>query len=473
MPAVRGSEVARDSPAVAEPGDARVTPEPHPLAPGERAGCAATAHRTRRRGRRIRRRRGARAPPCTRSPGGRCGTSRAGRGEAADLVDEAGVAHRGEALRRSASRSTGAVDRRAGHRTGNTGRAVLVDARHRTTRTAGRSSCDHLERAHDPARVAGLDPRRGRPGRRARARAYAAASPSSPASRASSSAAELEVLAREAAGRRRPPARRARCRRRAAPACRAPRCRRSRRAPRPGSARPTSPPTGSATSTRWCGDRGALGRRRLGGADVHAAVHLHRVDRDDLDVAERSREPRAPSADLPDAVGPTSARCVTARALPRGDRDADAARRRGRGRPSSSSPRSQCARRRGDRARRRTCPARASRPPARKCTSLFWRVRPDDHGRVLLRRALDQDLLDPTDPRRVVLARRAGSTRSVEPGIRSLHHLGGHEVVDHLRRRGAGPGREHERVRRVVAAPRRRPRACARSRRRSRPGSRR
>ena len=43
-------------------------------------------------------------------------------------------------------------------------------------------------------------------------------------------------------------------------------------------------------------DAGPLGGRGLGGADVHAAVHLHRVHRDDLDVVERlgdlQREPR-------------------------------------------------------------------------------------------------------------------------------------------------------------------------------------
>ena len=46
---------------------------------------------------------------------------------------------------------------------------------------------------------------------------------------------------------------------------------------------------GSATSTRWCGDRGTLGGRRLGGPDVEPPVHLHRVDRHDLDVTERAR----------------------------------------------------------------------------------------------------------------------------------------------------------------------------------------
>ena len=35
-------------------------------------------------------------------------------------------------------------------------------------------------------------------------------------------------------------------------------------------------------------DLGALGRRRLRRADVHAAIHLHAVDRDEVDVAELS-----------------------------------------------------------------------------------------------------------------------------------------------------------------------------------------
>jgi hypothetical protein len=46
-------------------------------------------------------------------------------------------------------------------------------------------------------------------------------------------------------------------------------------------------------------DLGLLGRRGLGGADVHAPVHLHRVDRDQLDIApvagERHRERRLPA----------------------------------------------------------------------------------------------------------------------------------------------------------------------------------
>ena len=43
---------------------------------------------------------------------------------------------------------------------------------------------------------------------------------------------------------------------------------------------------GSTRSSRWCGTACSLCRRRLGGADVHPAVDLHRVDRQQLDVAE-------------------------------------------------------------------------------------------------------------------------------------------------------------------------------------------
>ena len=41
-------------------------------------------------------------------------------------------------------------------------------------------------------------------------------------------------------------------------------------------------------SIRWCGTRGALGGRRLGGADVHAAIDQRRVDADDLDRPMRA-----------------------------------------------------------------------------------------------------------------------------------------------------------------------------------------
>ena len=53
-------------------------------------------------------------------------------------------------------------------------------------------------------------------------------------------------------------------------------------------------------------DAAALRDRQLGGADVHAAVDLHRVGVDDL-AAQRARPGRGTGRVLPAAVGPTTA----------------------------------------------------------------------------------------------------------------------------------------------------------------------
>ena len=52
-------------------------------------------------------------------------------------------------------------------------------------------------------------------------------------------------------------------------------------------------------------DRGAFGNRRLGSADVHAAVHLHGVDRHDFDRRHglRSRPSRLPTSPRPSVRG--------------------------------------------------------------------------------------------------------------------------------------------------------------------------
>ena len=97
----------------------------------------------------------------------------------------------------------------------------------------------------------------------------------------------------------------------AAPADHAPRCRRSRRAPRPGSGRPSSPRHGSATSIRWCGTRarsaGSASRCRCPCPGTPASSRSRRSRR------RRAAPPTASaSSDFPDAVGPTSARWVTA-----------------------------------------------------------------------------------------------------------------------------------------------------------------
>ena len=304
---------------------------------GRTAGCGATASSSAASSDGSRRR-GGRAPPCTRSPGAAVRDRPPRAGERPDLVDQAGVAHGVDPRLDAARRARRAAARRRPCGTGNDGGAVLPEAgTERRERLPGEP--DHLERAHDAARVAGLDARRrvgidalelgvraprGRPALAASASSSARTARSSPRERAGVDD-RLHVQAGAADEQR--------------ALARAPRCRRPRRVPRPGTARPTS--------RRRVGDvdqvvrhRGPLGGRRLGGADVEAAVHLHRVDRDDLDVAERVRRRASASADLPDAVGPTSARCVS-----RGSagRRPGCARARGAGAATStSSPRSQC-----------------------------------------------------------------------------------------------------------------------------------
>src|SRR5689334_1165767 len=124
--------------------------------------------------------------------------------------------------------------------------------------------------------------------------------------------------------------------------------------------------------------RGALLGRRLRGTDVHAPVHLHRVDRDDLDVTEGARDrqrerglPRCGRTDegeVGDAQAQPAATGIRVRA------------RRGGTVTSTSSPRNQC----GAASTMRT-PAYApaagadALPWAVKCTSLFWPVRPDSN----------------------------------------------------------------------------------------------
>ena len=67
-----------------------------------------------------------------------------------------------------------------------------------------------------------------------------------------------------------------------------------------------------------------VGGRRLGGADVHAAVHLHRVDGDDLRAGDGAGRGHG-HVGLPDAVGPRTTTGAAAMSE-RGDGDARAVR---------------------------------------------------------------------------------------------------------------------------------------------------
>ena len=241
-----------------EPGDAGIPAEPHPLAAGEGAGCGGPRCVERGVEVGLLAVAGGRAPPGSRWPGGRCGTSRgSASSRPAPRRPGPAAAHR----RRSGPRSGPASASRGSHDPGDrsTGNTVgPYSPRPGPNDENGRPvSWIDLERAHDAAAVVRLDAGRGvgvGPFELARTR---------PRRRPASAVARLElgpqreVLAREARGRRRPPARRGRCRRRAARACRA-----------------LSMSATAARAAAWCGrptsPRRAR-RRRPGGAGPRPA----------------------------------------------------------------------------------------------------------------------------------------------------------------------------------------------------------
>ena len=245
-----------------DPLDAGVAPEPARWRRAN-AGCAADGSQ---RGveRAAPRRGGGRGPPGSRWPGRRCAT--AARVERGRAPRRASPAAHGRAPGRRCARRAPRRRRRptSGRRPGGRRRG-----RARTTRTAGRSR-GHLERPHDPRRrlvgsMRAAPPGRPRPSRAwrragvgsARARPARRASPGM--SRSSTTAAGTGPV---------PPTRSALPRAR---------CRRGRRRRPPGTRRPCTPRSGRR-GRGGGGHRGPLGRRGLGGADVHAPVHLHRVD---------------------------------------------------------------------------------------------------------------------------------------------------------------------------------------------------
>ena len=182
---------------------------------------------------------------------------------------------------------------------------------------------DHLERAHDAARCCRARCAPRRPGSTRSSSAYAAARPSGVVTSASSSARTREVLGRErervddglhvqagAADEQRPLAARLDVGDRGA------------RRVLEARDRPVLGRVGDVDQV--VRHRGPLGGGRLGGPDVEPAVHLHRVDRDDLDVAERARD-RERERRLPGRGG-ADEREVRGVTQARRDRDADARR---------------------------------------------------------------------------------------------------------------------------------------------------
>ena len=138
---------------------------------------------------------------------------------------------------------------------------------------------------------------------------------------------------------------------------------------------------------RWCGTAASSAGARLGGADVHPPVDLHRVERHDLDVAERPRD-----------------RERELRLARRGGADD----REVQGQPARTGMRTraglapQPVRRRAGDAHR--MPG-AGRGVGGEVHQLVLPGAAREHGRVLLRRSVDEHLLDAADPRLVVLER--------------------------------------------------------------------
>ena len=235
-------------------------------------------------------RRGARAAPCSRSPARavrerpapRSRVAPRRRGPPARIavdprLDPAGEDRSREPRHRpiDTGNTVGAERRRRRARTTRTARPVSRITS--SARTMRRTLCGSIRAAADRVelRRAPRTPRRRRPGSAVRASSSARSARSSPGKREVVDDG-LHVQAGAADEER--------------AAARAPRCRRPRRAPPPGTRPTRSPRPASTTSIRWCGTAAARCGRRLRGADVHAPVHLHRVDRHDLDVAERSRD---------------------------------------------------------------------------------------------------------------------------------------------------------------------------------------
>ena len=322
-----------------------------------------------------------------------------------------------------------AAARRRPCATSNAGGAVVVEAgTERRERPAGelrslraRARCG----AGCPARCA---PRR--PDRARRARAYARAQALASSVAASSAARTRRILGRDrevvddrphveagAADEQRPPAARLDVGDRGARrvlGARAP------TTPRPGRRRRRG---GAATAARSAA-------RRLGGADVHAAVHLHRVERHDLDVAERARD-RERERRLA-RRGRTDEREVLTRSHHRRPGCGRAPARRGRDprderrRAASAAPR--VVMRDVDEVARRAVVASGA-----KCTSLFWRVRPDHTvGSFFDGPSTSTSSVRPT--RASCLRQRVALDHLDEPLHALLHDLGRDEVVDHRRR---------------------------------------
>ena len=182
-------------------------------------------------------------------------------------------------------------------------------------------------------------------------------------------------------------------------------------------------------------DRGSLADRGLGRPDVEPAVDLHRVDRDDLDVAERVRRGER-EVGLAGSGGADECEVRHAGAAVTGIRT----------RRSTRSPRRKCGAAEVIRTARVT-PARWPTSGS-KWTSLFWRVRPAQTAGSRFDGPSTKTCS--VRPTRLVLRQRVPLDHVEQPLHALLHDVRRHEVVGHVGGGRTRPRREHEGVRGVV-----------------------
>ena len=354
-----------------------------------------------------------------------------------------------------------AVDRDAEHRHRDRRRRVVVDAgTERRERPAG--ELDHLERAHDAPPVAGLHARRrdrielGQPVVRTGEPGVSVRGGVERIAHRLIGRRDLEVVDHGAhvetgaAHEQRPLAARFDVG--------------DRGAPRPACAAPTTPPTGSATSTRWC----TTSARSAG---VGLAVPMSRPRYTCIESSETiSTSPdaraRAPAPTCPTRSG------RRARDVASNGHNRDAHPPPGRGPNPSGHLAAQPVGRRARDAHLDEIARRSSRPSARSAAACCGAVRPDHiAGSVFDGPSTSTSSTSPSAPR--ASRARNRSTTSISRCIRSRNDFGGDEVVGHRRGFGArAAARTRTCTRRRTARPRPLP-TSARSRLRSRPGSRR
>ena len=177
--------------------------------------------------------------------------------------------------------------------------------------------------------------------------------------------------------------------------------------------------------------RGPLDLRRLGRADVEPAVHLHRVERDDLDVAGRARDLERECRLA--RRGRTDEREVSGQTATTGIRT----RRRRAGLTAFDEVAPQQVRRGARDPHRHQFARPSSRPRARSARACSGGSGPTTSSASVFDGPVDEHLLDRSDARCVLRQRRP--LDHFDQALHALlNDLGRDEIVAHRRGLGAG-----------------------------------